>query len=207
MEKSEDSKQRILKAATKLFAHKGFEGTSIREICKEANVNVCMISYYWGGKKELYHGIVDELIKRQLEYISSFADIEKSPYDMTQNERIDLINLWLDKVVDLFYSDFISEDLILLLLKEQQQPTFVFKSQALSYFRSIVGAILGKKADDKEVVFKTLFIISQINSPRILKGFSLRLLGQDKFYQEDIKIIKDNLKSYVSNLIKEASLD
>ena len=42
----ENSKEKILKAAIKLFAEKGFDGTSIREICKEAEVNICMISYY-----------------------------------------------------------------------------------------------------------------------------------------------------------------
>lgn len=207
MENNEDSKQRILKAAIKLFAHKGFDGTSIREICKEASVNVCMISYYWGGKKELYHGIVDDLIKRQMEYVGTFADLDKSPYEMTQKERIDLLYLWLDKVVDLFYSDFISEDIILMLIKEQQYPTFILKSDAINYFRTLVAAIFDKKLDDKEIIFKTVFIMSQLNSPRILKGFSLRLLGQDKFNQEDIKIIKDNLKNYVSNLIKEAGVD
>ncbi|HIU85882.1 TPA: TetR/AcrR family transcriptional regulator [Candidatus Spyradomonas excrementavium] len=56
--KSENSKEKILAAATKLFAQKGFDGVSIREICKEAEVNICMISYYWGGKKELYQGII-----------------------------------------------------------------------------------------------------------------------------------------------------
>lgn len=64
--KSENSKEKILAAATKLFAQKGFDGVSIREICKEADVNICMISYYWGGKKELYHGIIEDLLERRL---------------------------------------------------------------------------------------------------------------------------------------------
>ena len=56
--KDENSKSRILEAATKLFAQKGFDGASIREICKLADVNLCMISYYWGGKQELYNGLL-----------------------------------------------------------------------------------------------------------------------------------------------------
>ncbi len=46
------SKQRILDSATKLFAQKGYDGVGIREICKEVNANICMISYFWGGKKD-----------------------------------------------------------------------------------------------------------------------------------------------------------
>ena len=60
--KDDNSKTRILEAATSLFAGKGYEGTSIREICKTANVNLCLISYYWGGKQELYQGIIQNLM-------------------------------------------------------------------------------------------------------------------------------------------------
>ena len=52
--KENNSKEKILNSAIKLFATNGFDGTSIRDICKDAGVNVCMISYYFGGKKDLY---------------------------------------------------------------------------------------------------------------------------------------------------------
>ena len=47
-------------------------------------------------------------------------------------------------------------------------------------------------------------IRDRINSPKILPAFSLSLLGQEDFTQEDIKIIKENVKLYVQTLIKEA---
>lgn len=206
MKKNEDSKQKILKSATKLFAKRGYDATSIREICKDADVNLCMISYYWGGKKELYQGIIDGLIERQIEYVNTFADINKSPYDMTQDERVNLLYTWLDKFIDLFYSDFISKETVTILLREQQNSDFAIKSPVFTYFRTLIGAILNKDKNDKETIFKTLFIISQMNSPRVLTMFSLRLLNQDKFNGDDIKIIKDNIKHYVKNLIKESEL-
>lgn len=61
-----------------------------------------------------------------------------------------------------------------------------------------------EKETDREVILKTVFILSQINSPKILPAFSLSLLGQEDFTQEDIKIIKENVKLYVQTLIKEA---
>ena len=67
-DEKEKSKQRILNSATKLFAQKGYDGVGIREICKDANANICMVSYFWGGKEELYKGIVDNLIEKQDEY-------------------------------------------------------------------------------------------------------------------------------------------
>ena len=45
-DEKEKSKQRILDSATKLFVKKGYDGVGIREICKAANANICMISYF-----------------------------------------------------------------------------------------------------------------------------------------------------------------
>ena len=88
--KDDNSKARILEAATSLFAQKGFDGTSIREICKKANVNLCMISYYWGGKQELYNGIIENLLEKQIEYSGNFLDLNKNPKDMSMEECTDL---------------------------------------------------------------------------------------------------------------------
>ena len=61
--------------------------------------------------------------------------------------------------------------------------------------------------NDKEIIYKTLFILAQINSPRILPVLSLRPLGQDEFTQEDISIVKNNVKFYVNAILKEVKID
>lgn len=200
--KDDNSKARILEAATSLFAQKGFDGTSIREICKKANVNLCMISYYWGGKQELYNGIIENLLEKQIEYSGNFLDLNKNPKDMSMEECTDLLMTIAEKFVDFFYTN-ISSDLIILLLKEQQKPDFIVKSPVFDYMRAVVARVLNKDVNDRLVIFKTLFMLSQVNSPRILLAFSLRQLGQEDFCDEDIEIIKENVKLYISAVIKE----
>ncbi len=200
--KDENSKTRILEAATTLFAKKGFDGTSIREICKKAEVNLCMISYYWGGKQELYQGIIDDLLEKQVEYSKNFLNLNKSPQEMSVKECTDLLMTISEKFVDFFYTN-ISSDLIILLLKEQQKPDFIVKSPVLDYMRSVVARVLNKNVNDRLVIFKTLFMLSQINSPRILPAFSLRILGQNEFCKEDIDIIKTNVKLYINKILIE----
>lgn len=48
----------IINISEKLFADKGYDGTSIREIAKTANINVAMISYYFGSKEKLLETII-----------------------------------------------------------------------------------------------------------------------------------------------------
>lgn len=205
MEKDENSKQKILNSATKLFAHKGFDAVSVREICKDSNVNLCMISYYFGGKKELYNAIIDNLIEKQTQYAKTFLNLSIEPKTLSKQEQINLLFIILDKFVDFFYSN-ISSDLILLLLKEQQNPEFNFKSPTFEYLRKVISAVFNLKENSKESVYQTLFIIAQLNSPRIFPAFSLRLLGQDTFNQEDIKIIRDNIKFYINLILKEKKI-
>lgn len=54
-----NSKQiEILQIAEKLFAENGFDGTSIRAISDKANVNVAMVSYYFGSKEKLLESLI-----------------------------------------------------------------------------------------------------------------------------------------------------
>ncbi|WP_156323883.1 forespore capture DNA-binding protein RefZ [Bacillus sp. JCM 19034] len=48
------AKNKIIEAAAWLFHMNGFNGTTVREIAKRANVNGALISYHFGGKKELF---------------------------------------------------------------------------------------------------------------------------------------------------------
>lgn len=192
----ENSKEKILNTAIKLFAQKGFDGTSIREICKSANINICMISYYFGGKQELYQEIITNLIKSQNAYLESFLDIDEDFSNKSKKELIEKLQTVLEKFIDYFYSN-ISNDLIAFLVKEQQKSDFKIEPPAIIYLRRLVAAILNKRTNDKEVIFKVLFLISQINSPKILTTFSLKVLNQKEFTNEDIQIIKNNIKTYV----------
>ncbi|PAM96601.1 TetR family transcriptional regulator [Flavobacterium sp. IR1] len=53
-----DKKIQILEVAEKLFSEKGFEGTSIRDISKEAKINIAMVSYYFGSKDRLLESLI-----------------------------------------------------------------------------------------------------------------------------------------------------
>ncbi|MCD7879232.1 MAG: TetR family transcriptional regulator [Candidatus Gastranaerophilales bacterium] len=202
----DNARKKIIETATKLFALKGFDGVSIREICRNANVNISMISYYFGGKKELYQAIVDDKSDKIHKYIETFTDINQDISKLSKKEQINLLNTMLDKMIDYFYAD-ISNDFLCFMLNEQHNPHATIKGTPVNFIRKLVGAIFDKDANDREIIFKTNFLISMINSPRILPSFSIRLLGQEDFIQDDIKIIKDNLNLYINTLLKEAGID
>ena len=52
------TKERILQAAAEVFAERGFEGASTREIAAKAQVNISSLHYHWASKDALYIAIV-----------------------------------------------------------------------------------------------------------------------------------------------------
>ncbi len=49
---------RLLAAAGPVFAKRGFDGATVREICRVAGVNVAGIAYYYGDKMGLYLEVI-----------------------------------------------------------------------------------------------------------------------------------------------------
>lgn len=50
----DDTKQRLINAAGEMFAEKGYEAASIRDICQRAEANLAAVNYHFGEKRQLY---------------------------------------------------------------------------------------------------------------------------------------------------------
>lgn len=87
-------KIKILNVAEKLFSEKGFEGTSIRNISKEAKINIAMVSYYFGSKERLLESLI----------IFKTADLKTQLHNLVQEnlqpiEKVNkLIELYIERI-------------------------------------------------------------------------------------------------------------
>src|SRR5215213_1874101 len=85
----------IMEAAEKLFADNGFAGTSVRDIAEAANVNLAMISYYFGSKEKLMEAMFKyrgEHLTMQLQNILHAKDL--SPLQKVEK----LIDDYIDRI-------------------------------------------------------------------------------------------------------------
>jgi AcrR family transcriptional regulator len=58
-ERSEKSKQQILDAALKLFSHKGYGATSVRDIAEEAELSKGNVYHHFPDKEAIFRGLLD----------------------------------------------------------------------------------------------------------------------------------------------------
>jgi len=73
-----EPKQRILESAISLFAQKGFASVGVREIAKEANVNIAMISYYFEGKVGILKSVLEEFFDQYSQMLKDAVDEGRS---------------------------------------------------------------------------------------------------------------------------------
>jgi AcrR family transcriptional regulator len=91
---SQNKKELIKQTALKLFASNGFEATPVREIAKQANVNLAMISYYFSSKEHL----LEEIISEKLNDIK-IRDTEIKKTKSAEESLKNVIKLLLQKTI------------------------------------------------------------------------------------------------------------
>ena len=107
---SADTKEKIAATAQKLFGEKGFHGTSVREISREAGVSLSMINYHYGSKEGLFNNLVQTLFIRMHEGIENIQSSSISAKEKI-NAFIDIFTDQIRKNEDLMR--FLATELIM----------------------------------------------------------------------------------------------
>lgn len=73
------TKARILAAAQEVFAVKGFDGASTREIAARAGVNISSLHYHWDSKETLYRAIFERIYQQLGEILAEVIERPRTP--------------------------------------------------------------------------------------------------------------------------------
>lgn len=110
MKKFTEKQLHILIIAEELIAQKGFEGTSVRDISTKANVNVAMISYYFGSKEKMMASLYQYRVQKTREHFSEFAEtIKEGKPEMQMREIIKYLTTQLFKYN--YFHGFVTQEL------------------------------------------------------------------------------------------------
>ena len=125
---NEPSRERILSAAGPVFAEKGFESATIREICAAAEVNVAAVNYYFGDKQQLYLETVRLASEARIEQIAPPERLASTPAEI---HLYDHVRTLLERMLG-------SEQVpwqVKLLMREVLQPTEACQELVEEHFR------------------------------------------------------------------------
>ncbi len=121
------AKKRLVDAAGPVFAERGFEQATIREICRVAGVNIAAVGYYFGDKFGLYREVIRQIRQR----CQAAHAIELPSHLDATGALYFLISRLLEQMVSRDDSAWETQ----LMMREMNRPTDVFSEMVEETFR------------------------------------------------------------------------
>lgn len=193
----------ILHKAEELFAKKGFDATTVRDIAKAAHINLAMISYYFGSK--------DKLLEKLFAYRMSI--ITEDLQRLFENQSLSPLQKLQTFVEEYIARVFRKQDFYKIVLCEQiinNNPKVIELMQEWRMKNLKLVELIVKQGQDQEVFSTDVDVHLLLNS---IVGTVIQTVINKGVYKEPGKNIKsadkafdDNLKQkllvYLNNLLK-----
>ena len=180
----EETRWRLLQAATEVFAEVGYHAATTREICRRAEVNLASIHYYCGDKAELYREVFRLPFLNECNLFATLDLAQVSP-----EEALNTFYQW-------FFPSIAEEDPMLQLFlrlqaREEAEPSGVLGDAMVQAFRpnyekmqSLLCRELELKKTDAEVDRLTFAVLGlatvYFNNRTALDSFAAHLIDGKK---------------------------
>ena len=160
-----ETRARLLHAASRLFAERGYARVTVRDICKKARANVAAVNYHFGGKDGLYRAVM----RHAMETMQATTEAARAAgRDLPADERIRAyVSVFADRLLGVHHETWIHQ----LMLREMSDPTPALAMVAeevlkprMTYLSGAIAELLQCAPDDPRVVRCALSVTSQFNS-------------------------------------------
>lgn len=194
---TDGTQQRIIQSAGPIFAKKGFERTTVREICTAAESNVASINYHFGDKEALYVEVVRSAYLERLDAVP----VPEFPPRFTPEQKL---GLFIRMLVRRMLGHDDQSWQALLLMRETIEPTKACSSIIEEFIRpqhSVLVRILQEMmhADTNPIlVHQVAFsIIGQCLHYRVAKQF-VQLLVETETSQQlyNLDVMADHVTRF-----------
>lgn len=201
---SESTRECILRSAKKVFSLVGFEGASVKAIATEANSNVALVSYYFGGKEGLYQACLEEFGKSRKIAFHTILTPPQSASDFRFKLRLWMesffqANLEDPEIVRIFHREIV---------EELRMERTIFEKYFLRLFDDVIefiekarkGGFIRKDVDPYFAATLLLGAMGDVvRMDPIRKMFHKRSIGSEKFRNE---LIDQYLEFFMTGMMK-----
>ena len=132
-------KERLMASARPLFAERGFDRASVRDIARDAGANPAAVSYYFGGKEGLYRAVLED----------AWAELERH-FGELLSERPEPMAKIESFVRGLFAFHAANPYMIRFINREMADPTSCFESVIIPHVTRVAGALRAALAEAAE---------------------------------------------------------
>ena len=161
MQQNAPAGRRLLEAARRIFAERGLAEGSLRDICAQANANVALVKYHFGGKEQLYIAVLDAFLSETAIRFPLDAGLAEDAHPEAQLRAF--IRGFLKRIQG--YDDPIEKGLSRIVAQEIFAPSPAFEPLLAKHIRPSHERLLAIVADllpeaDKETALRCAHSIS-----------------------------------------------
>ncbi len=192
----------ILETAERLFAMHGFHGASVRDIAQGADVNIAMISYYFGSKERLIESI---FLKRILDVKTGLDELVKNK-DLAPLEKMNrLIDLFVARISD---RPYFCRMMVRAQATEEGIPTDLImdvKKQMYDMVKKLIteGQKKGAFVADLDPLMIVSTIVGTTNHVVLSQNFQRKLQNMESMSDDKFRIqLRDNVSNHLKKMFK-----
>jgi TetR/AcrR family transcriptional regulator, regulator of cefoperazone and chloramphenicol sensitivity len=162
--RGDQTRQALIRAATRIIGQVGIDAASTRAIAQEANANQALINYHFGGKEGLYQEVISAISQQmELTLVPALDDLNAA-LPLQGRDAVDALVGIFSVMIDQFSLQEM-RDWSRIITREQQDPTPAFEiiyerfmSRVLGTVATLItgasdGAISGEAARVRAVLF------------------------------------------------------
>jgi len=195
----------IIQVAERLFAGKGFSGTSIRDIAHAADINVSMISYYFGSKEKLIEALFEVRTVESSERMENIVSNE----DLSPLQKIFIL---IDGAIERLMSNQCFHNIMLreqLSVDDRTQVIsdliFELKTKNWKGMEAIIqdGQKKGQFRENVDIALLSATLYGTINHMITAQSFYRKINKQESMDQAEYeKSLKQKLSKHLKNIFK-----
>jgi|SRR5579859_8171052 len=201
------TRAKLLRAAGRMFAQRGFQATTVRDICSRAGANVALVNYYFGGKKGLYMAVLHQLMAQSahLEEVRGALNRDASPEDILGS----VIKARLRGLCPGVLADEQSR----IMMHELAQPTPALTRVINDISRPIyekllelVGGIIGRRPHDEKTRLCVHSVMGQMIVYALARPFLVRLWPELKMTPAQLDTIAGHIADFSLAYLKQEGI-
>ena len=158
-----ETRERLLRAAERLFAESGFKDVTVRDICRAARANVAAVNYHFGGKLGLYRQVLRSAGEKMRETNDAARQAGEGQTPEEQLRRY--LTLFLGRMLAAGNDNTVYR----LVTREVNDPTPALDDlieqglkPRVDFVAGLVGAIMGCPPTDRRVIRSVASIQTQL---------------------------------------------
>lgn len=200
----DDARERLLRAAMKVFAREGYAAATTRMIAAESGANLQAIAYYFGGKGDLYRGVVQHIAEGMSAVVGPAAaaiEARLASGEIAPADAREMIHLVLSNIARALLIEA-SDDWARIILREQMHPGAEFEilfssgmGRMLTLLVRLVGIAIELDPTEQETRARAVAVVGQVLVFRMARAAAFHTMGWTRIGANEMAIVEAAIRA------------